>query len=81
MKQDEIIEMVQEIYGKNGWTEASLSRLEALVKLVAAKEREECAQTCENLPIPNQFSESEGSIWDVAALDCAAAIRARGEQA
>lgn len=79
MKQDEIIEMVQEIYGKNGWTEASLSRLEVLVKLVAKAEREACAQTCENLPIPNQFSESEGSIWDVAALDCAAAIRARGE--
>ena len=52
-------------------------------KLVAAKaeakEREACAQTCENLPIPNQFSESEGSVWDVAALDCAEAIRARGQ--
>jgi hypothetical protein len=50
-------------------------------KLVAAKEREACAQTCENLPIPNQFSESEGSVWDVAALDCAEAIRAKGEKA
>jgi hypothetical protein len=45
----------------------------------AYKEREACAQACENLPIPNQFSESEGSVWDVAALDCAEAIRARGQ--
>ena len=84
MTQDEIIEMAQEcnLIGMRPhldgiYTEA----LVAFAKLVAAKEREECAQTCENLPIPNQFSESEGSIWDVAALDCAAAIRARGEQA
>jgi len=53
-------------------------RFEVLVKLATAKEREACAQTCENLPIPNQVSESEGSVWDGAALDCAEAIRARG---
>ena len=48
-------------------------------KMVAAKEREACAQTCENLPIPDQYSDSEGSMWDVAAIECAEAIRARGE--
>jgi hypothetical protein len=53
--------------------------LDELLNKIRAHEREACAQTCENLPIPNQFSESEGSVWDVAALDCAEAIRARGQ--
>ena len=55
------------------------TRLDRLVALVRADEREACAQTCDNLPIPDDFSESEGSVWDVASLDCAAAIRARGD--
>jgi hypothetical protein len=46
---------------------------------MVALEREACAQACENLPIPNQFSESEGSVWDVTCIDCAEAIRARGQ--
>jgi hypothetical protein len=74
MTQDEIIEMARQA-GLPGYPD----EIEAFAKLVAAKEREACAQTCENLPIPNQFSESEGSVWDVAALDCAEAIRARGQ--
>jgi hypothetical protein len=86
MTQDEIIEMANK--ASKEWLKELPSPeetanqvpkrfLEIFAKLVAAKEREACAQTCENLPIPNQFSESEGSVWDVAALDCAEAIRAR----
>ena len=37
MTQDEIIEIAKQVYGDTGWTEASLSRLEAFAKLVAAK--------------------------------------------
>jgi hypothetical protein len=40
MTQDEIIEIAKQVYGDTGWTEASLSRLEAFAKLIAAKERE-----------------------------------------
>jgi hypothetical protein len=81
MTQDEIIEMVwqSDLGFLLGDSWMMHHELEAFAKLVAAKEREACAQTCENLPIPNQFSESEGSVWDVAALDCAEAIRARGQ--
>ena len=80
----EIIEMAQEcgLIGMRPHLDGIYS--EALVtfaKLVAEKEREACAQTCENLSIPNEFSESEGSVWAVATLDCAEAIRARGEKA
>jgi len=78
MRQDEIIEMPP--YLNAAYEGDDLFTGKQLRAAVLA-EREACAQTCENLPIPNQFSESEGSIWDVAALDCAAAIRARGEQA
>lgn len=84
MTQDEIIEMYlqvsKELCNDTEWCWAGVGEpLQMFAKLVAAKEREACAQTCENLPIPNQFSESEGSVWDVAALDCAEAIRARGQ--
>jgi hypothetical protein len=61
------------------WTELESRWIEKRIAEAILAEREACAQTCENLPIPNQFSESEGSIWDVAALDCAEAIRARGQ--
>lgn len=36
-------------------------------------EREACAKVCEDLDL------SQDSTWQVATLDCAAAIRARGE--
>ena len=44
MTQDEIIEIAKQVYGDTGWTEASLSRLEAFAKLIAAKEHEALAQ-------------------------------------
>lgn len=37
MKQDEIIDMATQVYGKCEWHESALLHLEALVKLVAAK--------------------------------------------
>jgi hypothetical protein len=87
MTQDEIIEMARQAGLANWHKDLKKWQLEqgtdAFAKLVeertAAKEREACAQTCENLPIPDQYSDSEGSMWDVAAIECAEAIRARGE--
>jgi hypothetical protein len=80
MTQDEIIDMARQAgFYISPFDSVLLPKLETFTKLVAAKEREACAQTCENLPIPNQFSESEGSVWDVTCIDCADAIRARGQ--
>jgi hypothetical protein len=41
-------------------------------------EREKCAEVCEDLPAPKDCTAAEESIWDVATMACAAAIRARG---
>jgi len=47
--------------------------VKAFEALVRADEREACAKVCEDLDW------SQDSTWEVATLDCAEAIRARGE--
>ena len=42
-------------------------------------EREACAKVCDDLPLPPDVARSDASIWEVATLDCAEAIRARGQ--
>ena len=87
MTQDEILEMVREAGGSAvggpGWTTwvgtQSTEFLERFAKLVAAKEREACAQACEDLPAPDTYSNTDMSMWDVTCIDCAEAIRARGQ--
>jgi hypothetical protein len=89
MKQEEIIEMAREA----GWKDLRDFDLEmnedifmgrsadlvAFAKLVAAKEREACAQVCEDLPAPDIYSNTDMSMWDVTCIDCAESIRAMGQ--
>ena len=77
MTQDEIIEMWHKAWPDNGaFVRASAKDLEAFAKLVAAKEREACAQVCEN-----RYSDhSDLSIASGEAGMCAYHIRARGER-
>ena len=42
-------------------------------------EREACAKVCDDLPAPDYVSPDDVTVWDVATLDCADAIRARGQ--
>jgi len=87
MTQDEIIEMAKEIavqYGKSErfqtWThDFMMQRLMELVTVSAAAEREACAKVCEDLPAPDIYSNTDMSMWDVTCMDCADAIRARGQ--
>ena len=51
---------------------AELVRADAI-----ADEREACARVCDDLALPPDVAQSDASIWEVATLDCAAAIRAR----
>jgi hypothetical protein len=44
-------------------------------------EREACANLVEGLPAPSVYSDTDVSMWDVTCMDCATAIRLRGEQA
>ena len=70
--------------GWNAWT-VDLERFAALIasRVAAASasvEREACAKVCEEL-VPNSSLQSYAAgVWDVATFDCAAAIRARGQQ-
>jgi hypothetical protein len=48
-------------------------------KMVAA-EREACAKVCDDLPAPDVYSDTDKSMWDVTCVDCAEAIRARGQK-
>lgn len=47
------------------------------VKAAVAEEREACAKVCDDLALPPDVARSNASIWEVATLDCAEAIRAR----
>ena len=63
MNQDEIIEMARPfLWGGNvveGWTFSSYEQLETFAKLVAEKEREECAEVCEEYAIGLERNYSE----------------------
>ena len=57
-----------------------LEYAEKLIALARADEREACAKVCEDLPAPDIYSNTDKSMWDVTCMDCADAIRARGEK-
>jgi hypothetical protein len=84
MTQDEIIEMARQAgleFKGHGWIadESGYPSFEAFAKLVAAKEREACAELCDQLQAPPHVSDDDMSMWDVTSMECADAIRARGE--
>jgi len=64
--------------GQGVWL-ANAPCLKTLVELARADEREACAKVCDDLPAPDVYSDTDKSMWDVACVDCAEAIRARGE--
>jgi hypothetical protein len=57
------------------WTQEHWTDYE---RSIAAAEREACAKVCDELPPPCGYNLTETSFWDVTSLECAAAIRARG---
>jgi hypothetical protein len=77
MTQDEIIEMARQA---GLFTHKEVQpEIVAFAKLVAIKEREACAKLIEGLPAPDIYSITDKSMWDVTCMDCADAIRARGQ--
>ena len=86
MTQDEIIEMAEQAgmtqdgdmwfsFGK-GDMDVEHKHLVAFAKLVAAKEREECALICDEL-----VNEENSEDYQNAANWCSVRIRARGNEA
>ena len=61
----------------------TLNEIEKFAALVAAAEREACAKVCESLEIPDTIEGSHPDYVDgkrMAVMQCAAAIRARGNE-
>ena len=79
MTQDEIIEMARQAGFSGSVAKMWAIYFESFAKLAAAKEREACAMVCEELPAPNFYSDTDQSMWDITSMDCAEAIRARGQ--
>ena len=81
--QDEIIRMAREAgiggisehYGFVPFNSFGAKELERFAALVAAHEREACAKVCEELRSGYTTLQA-----DIAATQCAAAIRARGDK-
>ena len=82
MTQDDVIEMARQVgypIQHPEWQKAT----EEFAALVAAKEREACAKVCES-EWGKGYRDDGSDAWlahDNAVYACAAAIRARGEQA
>ena len=77
MTQDEIIEMARQagasmLHGGD-FAVFGVAKLEALIKLATAKEREACARVCESI---NSLEDYYGERTELA---CVEAIRARGQ--
>jgi hypothetical protein len=53
--------------------------LKRMIAQAVEAEREACAKVCDDLPPPERMSLDNESLWEVATLDCAEAIRARGQ--
>jgi hypothetical protein len=66
------------IRGHYDETGSTPQELKAFVALVRADEREACAKVCDGLPTPERMSLDNESLWEAATLDCAEAIRNRG---
>lgn len=54
-------------------------RIKKLLAEERSTEREACAKLVEGLPAPDEYSDTDKSMWDVTCIDCAEAIKARGQ--
>ena len=81
MTQDEIIEMARQAGANERFSKHHISFIEAFAKLVAAKEREACAEIAEKQRYAMFISLTSHPAQNGTAVGIANAIRARGEQA
>ena len=84
MTQDEIIEMAREVqkdcvFSEDGYRIWSYESLGRLIKLAAAKEREECAEIAEKQRYAMFISLTSHPAQNGTAVGIAKAIRARGQ--
>jgi hypothetical protein len=76
----DIMRMAKEAGGDDwGIFKDFMPEIEHFAELVAAAEREKCAKVCDDLPVPPYVSNNDAHIWDLTCVDCANAIRERGQ--
>jgi hypothetical protein len=76
MNRDDIIRMAREA-GFSEWAVQTPKDLERFAALVAAAEREACAEVCEEIPL----DANPIALTHLPTIErCSAAIRARGEK-
>jgi hypothetical protein len=75
MTRDDIMALANQTAGQHWMDEAHIHRFAALV---AAAEREACAKVCDDLPMYGPDDET-ADWYGFAQVDCAVAIRARGQ--
>jgi hypothetical protein len=88
LSRDDILRMAREaqwLGNIEGWTFNSYDELERFFRLAyeagAAAEREACAQECDKIERRKwKIVMNGGAMQGIGARDCAAAIRARGQQ-
>jgi hypothetical protein len=79
----DVIEMAREshldVYGLGKDHLAFVDALQRFAVLVRKDELEACAKVCDELIAPALYGDADKSMWDVTCMDCAAAIRNRGQ--
>jgi hypothetical protein len=53
--------------------------LKRMIAQAVEAERDACAKLCDDLPPPKRMSLDNEALYKLATLDCADAIRARGQ--
>lgn len=80
MTQDDILEMARSAGVTDGIElQHEIDAVMRFAVLVAAAERDACAKACDELVSPSRSHSDPGRAWITGTLDCAAAIRARGD--
>jgi hypothetical protein len=75
MTREDVIRIALEVGFYDGEVDKCQLMLERFAYLVAQQEREACAELCEMLDVANP----KGKSWDEGTIDCANAIRAKGQ--
>lgn len=77
MTKDDMVQVLRSV----GVNENTITAMCNAFDMGVANEREACAKMCDDLQAPPHVANSDVSMWEVASMECADAIRARGETA
>jgi hypothetical protein len=74
MTKEDMVQVLRSV----GVNENTITAMCNAFDMGVAYEREACANLCDELQAPPHVSDDDMSMWDVTSMECADAIRARG---